>query len=180
MINFFSKKSKILISNEYLFQNKNKCETSEKTKEKACGIYKTSESYKIVTQSHSDTGLLLEDEPVFILPLTIDITVLCEKIFISLNSGRNNLPMPNKENLKKWLQIINEKSFNNLYKTSTHCDIRWYEDTIKICPSMYEPKYKSLVPVEKDTIELKYSETTELEITQAIINPHCNSFVELS
>jgi hypothetical protein len=169
------------MSNSHLFQNENKCETSEKIKEKACGIYKTQDSYKIVTQSHSDTGLLLEDEPVYILPLMIDTAVLCENIFISLNNCRNNLPMPNNEKLKKWLKIINEKSFNDLYKNSTHCDIRWYGDNFRIYPSIYEPKYKALAPVEKGTIELKYSETTELEITQQIIKlllPKGNNLVK--
>ena len=42
---------------------------SNKCFPKRCIIYKTEKEYKIVTESESDTGLGLGDEPIFILPV---------------------------------------------------------------------------------------------------------------
>jgi len=141
---------------------------------KACEIYKNSKQYKIITQSKTNTGLFISDNPIYILPVDIDLDLFKEHIFSALNSSRQNVKMPpTHEDIKLWqrqlLKSMREKSFSSFYKNSTNCDIIWNLDDFIISPGKYSQEYRGLVTVEEDVIELKFSQTTELEITKKVI-----------
>lgn len=141
---------------------------------KACDIFKTKEVYKIITQSETDTGLLVSDEPVIILPVDVDIETLKNKITHSLTMSRSSMKAcENKEDAIKWqkeqLKLLKEKSFLNLYKNSTNCGIRLDNGILKIYPSKFSEKYKGMVTVKEDIVEFRYSKDKELEVTKKII-----------
>ncbi|GET46196.1 hypothetical protein [Capnocytophaga felis] len=140
---------------------------------KSCGIYKTQEYYKIITESQSETGLFLSQSPIFILPINCSINDFKNNIFQALNSSKNNVKMPSsnekfKSMQKELLKDLKEKSFLNLYKNSTHCIIR-FEKNCKIFPTKFSNEYKGNIIVEEDIIEMEYSPEKELEITEKII-----------
>lgn len=149
---------------------------------KSCDIFKTKEFYKIITQSETDTGLLVSDEPVFILPIDVNEEIFKVKIFNSLMSGKSGFKLPeNKEDIKVWqkeqLKHLKEKSFLNLYKTSTNCCIRLNDGILKIFPSKFSEKYKGMITVKEDVVEFKYIESDELDITRRIIEILNNKYI---
>ena len=137
---------------------------------KSCFIYKTEKEYKIITEHESDTGLGLEDKPIFILPIESDIVNIKESIFKSLNSSRKNVPFPKdvKEWQKEGLKRMAEKSFKGLYEKSNSVGIRIEKNILTICPSKYMPKM-GIVPIEEDMIKMEYSLDKEIEITKKIL-----------
>lgn len=141
---------------------------------KACDIYKTENTYKIITQSETDTGLLFSNGPILLLPINTNIEELKNGIFSCLHKSISNVKMPDtKDEFSKWqkefLKIIQEKSFVNLYRKSSNCEIRLNDNILKIYPSIYSEKYKGMVAVKDKIIEMKYSKDDELYITNKII-----------
>ena len=137
---------------------------------KACVIYKTEKEYKIVTESESNTGLGLEDEPIFILPIGVNIANIKEAIFKSLNSSRKNVRMPKdwKEWQKEQLNKMKEKTFIGLYKKSNSVGVCLENNILTVYPCKYMPKM-GLVAVKEDTVKIECSLDNELEITKKIL-----------
>ena len=137
---------------------------------KSCFIYKTEKEYKIITEHESDTGLGLEDEPIFILPIGSDIANIKESIFKSLNSSRKKVPFP--KNVKEWqkegLKRMKEKSFKGLYEKSNSVGIRIEKNILIISPSKYTTKM-GIGIVEEDIVKMEYSLDKEIEITKKIL-----------
>lgn len=139
---------------------------------KSCVVYKTNKEYKIVTESETDTGLFISDEPVFILPSTISDDELITKIFLSLNSSKEEIIFPvNREAMDKWqtkqLNNLNEKSFVDLYKNSRSCLIRIEDKILTIYPYEYGGARKGLI-VNEEKIEKFNSSNDQNQILNYI------------
>jgi len=122
---------------------------------KSCVIFRTKDNYKIVTESETDTGLYIVDRPVFILSGVVSDEVLKEKLFLSLNSSSTGVKFPdNREDMKIWqkmqLSLMEEKSFDTLYKHSKSCLVRIKDGDLIVYPYVYEnPKMGLIVKKEK-------------------------------
>lgn len=86
-----------------------------------CSLYILKDSYKIVTQSVSEFGFYISDEPVFILSRNEGTDILALKILECLNSSRYKVPFKtDKDSVEMFqrnhLKKLEEKSYNSLYK----------------------------------------------------------------
>lgn len=63
-------------------------------KEYACNVYRTAAEYKIITESKTNTGLFMEDEPIFIISISSPEQEISDKIFTSLKSSREDIKFP--------------------------------------------------------------------------------------
>lgn len=151
---------------------------------KACVIYKTRTNYKIITESIADIGLLISDDPFFILPITSGIEDIKNAIWNSLNSSRSGISIPKRNDWPLWqkdqLKKMNEKSFPDLYKNSTSCELRIEDRIATIYPYQYINPKNGLEVIEDDIVNFNYSKDTELEITLKIIEILNNPNIKLA
>ena len=82
-------------------------------KEYACNVYRTATEYKIITESKTNTGLFMEDEPIFIISISSPEQEISDKIFTSLKSSQENIKFPEtkeemRERQKEHLKNIKE------------------------------------------------------------------------
>lgn len=141
---------------------------------KSCNIYKTKKEYKIIAQSFTDNGLLIDDEPITILPNDIDVKALSDTIFNTLFSGKSNVVFPQTreemmQRQKNILNLLNEKSYNSLYKNSNNCSIRLENNVLKITPSKFSYDYRGLVGVKEDSKEIDYLNCDKIDVVNKII-----------
>ncbi len=139
---------------------------------KRCSLYKTETEYKIVTDSETDIGLFIGDEPVFILPIISDIENIKNAIFECLNSSRKGIYTPKVDEGSEWqkwrLKKLKEKSFVGLERRSNYVGLELEKNTLNICPGKYIPR-EGFETVEKDVVKIEYSQDKEIEITERII-----------
>ena len=139
---------------------------------KASCIYKTEKEYKIITQSETDIGLFISDDPIFILPIISDIEDVKEAIFKCLNNSRKGIYTPKQDEWGKWqkerLKKMKEKSYIGLDKRSNYVGIRLEKNVLVISPGKYTHR-QGFEIVEKDIVEIGYSPDKEMEITERII-----------
>ena len=140
-------------------------------REYACNVYRTAVEYKIITESKTNTGLFMEDEPIFIISISSPEQEICDKIFTSLKSSRENIKFPEtKEEMRERQEVhlknIKEKSYLGLYKNSTSCSIRLIGNIITITPYIFNKRW--LEPVKEKALKIEY-DNNELEITRKII-----------
>lgn len=94
----------------------------------SCVIFKAKKHYKIYTESITKEGLLIADDPIFILDITIGQDILWETIIKSLNASKIGVKAPQRDEWSQWqgeiLKKLKESSFNNLYKKTTSCQIK--------------------------------------------------------
>ena len=114
-------------------------------KEYACNVYRTATEYKIITESKTNTGLFMEDEPIFIISISSLEQEISDKIFTSLKSSREGIKFPEtkeemREQQKEHLKNIKEKSYLGLYKNSTSCSIRLIGNIITITPYIFNKR----------------------------------------
>lgn len=139
-------------------------------------IFKTKDSYKIITESRTKAGFLLSGEPVFIIPLDSPLDSLEFAMFESLRNSKKNVPVPKRDEYhvieKKIVQKINEKSYNSLYKKANGCSIRCENESVKIFPlKFFNPNRPSqgLDLVEEDMFEIQNFEDNKRKITEKVI-----------
>ena len=137
-------------------------------KTKACSIYKTEKNYKIITMY----SVVLEDEPVFVLPLNVGVEKLHNTIFKAINASKfisTKQYNSKRYSTKDYLNMLKEKSLNNLYKKSTHCCIYLKNSVLEICPSKYSERYKCFEPDSERNLKIEYSKENELKITNEVV-----------
>lgn len=143
---------------------------------KRCNIYKTDKNYIIVTTSLSDIGLKIADDPIYVLPISCKLEEIKEKIFDSLDSSREEIYTPKKDEWDIWqkkiLEKMQQKTFSILYKNSNSCNIIIDDNTLKIQPlKLKDPKKPSaaLYQVTEDELVLEYNKMKKDEIIIKII-----------
>ncbi|MBF0647351.1 hypothetical protein IR083_00760 [Dysgonomonas sp. GY75] len=136
---------------------------------KACSIYKTEKSYKIITVYPVSSGLLTEKEPVYILPLSIKAEELKDAIFDAVSASKLISYKEYKNTAIDYLKMLKEKSLKNLYTNSKHCSVYLKNNTVDVHFSKYSEKYKCLEYDEEPNLIIEYSEENKLKIVNEII-----------
>jgi hypothetical protein len=147
--------------------------TAKKGNIKTCEIYKTSKNYIIITESSSDIGLGISDDPIYVIPINSTINELEEKVFDCLNSSRVGIYTPKRDEWASWqkeqLLKMGQKSFDLLYKNSSSCSLKLEDNILSICPRSLTRKHKGLVLVEKDIIKLDLNDINKDQAIKKII-----------
>lgn len=126
-----------------------------------CNIYKTNNSYKIITQVKVEAGYYLDCEPVFILPLSCSRLDFGNKVIKSLKQSKRTFKEPTREEFpsyqKSVLSKIKEKSYLNLYKNSSSCNLSLENNILRIYPEKFFDDKKpnsGLILIETDMKEI--------------------------
>ena len=110
----------------------------------SCLVFNTRNNYKIITESYTDVGLLITDEPVFILKKPVSNQVLWLAIYDCLKSSRLKIKQPKRDEWGTWqknmLKLLQETSFDKLYKTSSSCQVKLENDELFLFQYKYKPK----------------------------------------
>jgi hypothetical protein len=143
---------------------------------KICQIYRTKQNYILVTKSFTDIGLKIADDPIYVMDLSSSILDLKTNIFNCLRSSKDDLITPKDEHWKIWQQDLlfkmQQKTFTNLYKNSSSCNILLSNNLLTIqLLELCNPKKPTngLCSKIDNDIHLEYSESKEEEITIKIL-----------
>jgi hypothetical protein len=144
----------------------------KKRKIKACQVYKTQKSYKILTMYRQESWAFLSSKPIYQIPIESDLEKLSSKIFESINHSRS---IKEKEENSFWLgknllEELNENSFNELYKESTSCIILLENNILEITPYRYAGRNKGMEEISEKTIKVKFLQEKQLDITKKIVH----------
>jgi hypothetical protein len=141
----------------------------------SCVIHKTSNFYKIITDSKTTAGFFLAGEPVFVVSLE-NVEELQRCIFESLVSSKSGVPVPSQEEYKigdrELCKKIGEISYTSLYKSSNTLSLRFNENELQLTPlKYYNPKKPSqgLVDVFEDSCSIKDPFNKKDEVTSLVI-----------
>jgi len=104
---------------------------------KSCTVYRKDGNLYVVTTFKTDTGLLLENLPIYRLPE--DDAVLFDKLIReSLEISNRIVPIPNREETastqKLLLKNLQERSFKRLYTKAKACGILIAKAEITVSP----------------------------------------------
>jgi len=86
---------------------------------KACQIFKTKHSIKIVTLYSTDTGAYKLNKPVFVLSVNENRDMIKKAIFQAIETSGRVVFKPSDNSIL--LKYLGEKSFISFYKSSTSC-----------------------------------------------------------
>lgn len=144
---------------------------------KTCEVYKTPKNYIIITESTSDIGLGISDDPIYVIPIDSTINELQEKVFDCLNSSRVGVYTPNRDEWASWqkkqLEKMQQKSFVMLYKNSNSCHLALENNIITIYPYKYydpsKPK-QGLCAVEEAEVKIDLNNIDKDEIIKILVD----------
>lgn len=135
-------------------------------------VYKTSMKYIIVTLHQEESGIFIHGEPITVLDLTVQKTVLLDKVFESLLSSSETLPKYNnfKERRANILKKMQVKSFTWLAKNSEMCSVKLTGGKIIITPfAIPDGKIKNgQVAITERQRELPYNEEVRYKVIEII------------
>jgi hypothetical protein len=137
---------------------------------KAVEIYKTESHYKVVTMYLLESGSYIGSEPVFIVPIKSKVEAIWSKISKSLAASRQ---LSESEEDRYWLgnkllKVMQESSFNALYKSSRACGVFVGADTTRIDSYKFVGKNEGLV-VDMERSRALSNSLTEMEIADQIL-----------
>lgn len=163
---------KLFATNIHLFKKENDSDKKALRMKKSIQIYKTNKFYKIITMYRTESGSYIDGEPVFLIPLDATLQEFSKVILEGLNHSR--LISESEEaviwdNRRLLLKEIKEKSYDDLYKNSTSCDITIENEEITIEPNIYLGSREGLVTDKERIVKLPFLEDKHLEITKVIM-----------
>jgi hypothetical protein len=145
-------------------------------KMKRCQLHRTKTKFIVYTESKSDTGLYLADDPVYLLPVVCDVLELQNAIVDSLLKSRRNMPTPKRDEWAAWqkdlLKKMKQRSFTGLYKSSSSCLVEMNGNALIIYPeklSQASRPSQGLVLVEEGRVEIQDWENNKDKLTARII-----------
>lgn len=141
---------------------------------KSVQVYKTNKHYLIICAYKTSAWSYIVGKPVFLLPLDISIEDLSKTLLEGLNHSRI-LSEAEEEIIRKYskqplLKEIKAKSFNDLYKKSSSCNIYVDNHELTIEPNKYLSSNEGLMTVTESVIRLPFIETNYFEITKRIVD----------
>ncbi|MBP4140041.1 contact-dependent growth inhibition system immunity protein [Flavobacterium geliluteum] len=150
---------------------------------KTCNVYKTDKSYIVVTESTSDIGLGIIDDPIYTLPLDVSIDEFQKKLFECLSKSKTGISTPKKNDWASWekdhLLKMGQRSFATLYKNSNSCQVSLDGNVLIISPYKYydpnRPK-DGLCLVKEAEIKIDFSSVVKTEIIIKLIEMLCVSY----
>lgn len=146
---------------------------------KACAVYKTKKEYKILTSYQVDIGRHVLRNPIFIIPLDIQLHDFKNKIFECLNTSKSISYDEYYSGIspKEVLKMMKESSFNGLYKKSTSCMIYLDDNHIKIVPYIYKGYEQGLIELVENTKIIKIENDNTIQIVAEIENMLSKDYV---
>lgn len=169
----FFKKIKLFTTNAHLFEENNKSNKEEDLMKKSIQVYKTDKYYKIITMYRTESWSYIVGKPIFLLPLDITVQELSKVIIEGLNNSRS---ISESEEATIWnsnkqlLKEIKEKSYDDLYKNSTSCNIYVENQEITIEPNIYLGSRKGLTTNTERIIKLEFLESKHIDIAKLVID----------
>lgn len=166
------KKIKLFATNAHFFEKDNDCNKESNFMKRSIQIYKTNNKYKIITMYRTESWSYIAGEPVFLLPLDITLQEFLKAILEGLNHSRSISELEEDKiwnNNKLLLKNIGEKSYDDLYKNSTSCDIYIENKEITIKPNVYLGSKKGLQTDVEKIVKFGFLEEKYLEIAKEII-----------
>ncbi len=171
---FFMKKLKLFATNAHLFEEDNKGNEEADLIKKSIQVYKTDKYYKIITMYRTESWTYLLGEPVFLLPLDITAGELAKVILEGLNHSRSisesEEDIIRNNNKQSLLKQIKEKSYDNLYKNSTSCNIYVESQEITIEPNIYLGSREGLTTDMERVVKLEFLESKYIDIAKLVID----------
>lgn len=143
---------------------------------KSCTIYKTNKNYIVVTESTSDIGLGIIDDPIYTLPLDVSIDEFQKKLFECLSKSKTGVSTPKNNEWASWekdqLLKMGQRSFTTLYKNSNSCQVSLDGNVLIISPYKYydpnRPK-DGLCLLQDAEIKIDFSSVAKTEIIIKLI-----------
>lgn len=173
-MNFFMKKLKLFATNAHLFEEDNKGNEEADLIKKSIQVYKTDKYYKIIAMYRTESWTYLLGEPVFLLPLDITAGELAKVILEGLNHSRSisesEEDIIRNNNKQSLLKQIKEKSYDNLYKNSTSCNIYAESQEITIEPNIYLGSREGLTTDMERVVKLEFLESKYIDIAKLVID----------
>lgn len=132
---------------------------------KACQIFKTKHSIKIVTLYSTDTGTYKLNRPVFILSVNENRDMIKKTIFQAIETSRQVDFKPSDHSIL--LKYLGEKSFISFYKSSTSCMVFVDGANVTIEPQFFSPDIRALETIHERVIQI--SNFTEEQLLDEIM-----------
>ena len=156
------------------FEEDNKGNEEADLIKKSIQVYKTDKYYKIITMYRTESWTYLLGEPVFLLPLDITAGELAKVILEGLNHSRSisesEEDIIRNNNKQSLLKQIKEKSYDNLYKNSTSCNIYVESQEITIEPNIYLGSREGLTTDMERVVKLEFLESKYIDIAKLVID----------
>ena len=156
------------------FEEDNKGNEEADLIKKSIQVYKTDKYYKIITMYRTESWMYLLGEPVFLLPLDITAGELAKVILEGLNHSRSisesEEDIIRNNNKQSLLKQIKEKSYDNLYKNSTSCNIYVESQEITIEPNIYLGSREGLTTDMERVVKLEFLESKYIDIAKLVID----------
>ena len=119
---------------------------------KACQIFKTKHSIKVVTLYSTETGVYKLNKPVFVLPINESREMIKKAIFQSIETSRQVDFKPSDNSIL--LKYLGEKSFISFYKSSTSCMVFVDGANVTIEPQSFSADIKALETIHEQIIQI--------------------------
>ena len=156
------------------FEEDNKGNEEADLIKKSIQVYKTDKYYKIITMYRTESWTYLLGEPVFLLPLDITAGELAKVILEGLNHScsisESEEDIIRNNNKQLLLKQIKEKSYDNLYKNSTSCNIYVESQEITIEPNIYLGSREGLTTDMERVVKLEFLESKYIDIAKLVID----------
>lgn len=132
---------------------------------KACQIFKTKHSIKIVTLYSTDTGTYKLNRPVFILSVNENRDMIKKTIFQAIETSRQVDFKPSDHSIL--LKYLGEKSFISFYRSSTSCMVFVDGANVTIEPQFFSADIRALETIHERVIQI--SNFTEEQLLDEIM-----------
>ena len=119
---------------------------------KACQIFKTKHSIKIVTLYSTDTGAYKLNKPVFILSVNENRDMIKKTIFQAIETSRQVDFKPSDNSIL--LKYLGEKSFISFYRSSTSCMVFVDGANVTIEPQFFSADIRVLETIHEQVIQI--------------------------
>ena len=119
---------------------------------KACQIFKTKHSIKIVTLYSTDTGAYRLNKPVFILSVNENRDMIKKTIFQAIETSRQVDFKPSDNSIL--LKYLGEKSFISFYRSSTSCMVFVDGANVTIEPQFFSADIRALETIHEQVIQI--------------------------
>lgn len=139
---------------------------------KSIQIYLSKRHYKILTMYRLESWSYIISEPIFILPINVEIKELALKVFEALEAScelseteEDKYRLGNKLLLKE----MKETSFDKLYSSSKSCSLVLDEKLVTVIPQKYLGKGEGLEEDEERALKFDYDVENKGNIVLEIV-----------